>query len=316
MKQLNTLLFILFAVYLLGNFANYAQNDYSAYPIFWSTFFIAITSLIATVILVRKCFKEKWTSGIRIPVIALVIICGFVFMALDQEIVAISILFAALGTMIAECIWANVSNWKNEETSNRFLALEYFSIFTIFTGVFLKTMHWPGAAPLMIFGSFSILFLNLPWAFRVLTFRFRTERWLSICSFLLHINMILGALFYIFKVQHYPGSSFMMWTAIWVLGILGISVLISLRLKRNDVGLSFRRRLFNKKSSFLFLFIYTNYFVLYIFLQAIHIGPKAYNAKLPPAFQKLNDENHYNRGEIYFRNYASFLENRSVSENY
>ncbi len=90
------------------------------------------------------------------------------------------------------------------------------SLAIFFLGYMFKTMHWPGAGPLLVMGSL------------ILTFYFFTSRkikttakWLDwIVSFSLGIAM-LGI---IFKIQHWSGGSIIRWIAL--LGILISGLLI------------------------------------------------------------------------------------------
>lgn len=82
------------------------------------------------------------------------------------------------------------------------------AVFTLF-GAMFKTMHWPGAGPLIVVGGlmFSLIFLPLMIVLKFKDEESKTDKWVFAFGFLMAMGAATGI---IFKIMHWPGANLMM----------------------------------------------------------------------------------------------------------
>ena len=116
-----------------------------------------------------------------------------------------------------------------------FVAL--FTTLLIVSGSFFKIMHWPGAAILIILGSFSFSFLFIP---LIILKKFREESFLKdqiIYSFGIISGTVLG-LGFIFKIMHWPMASTLMLTSTILFNFIYVPSYFISRYNRDELRYS------------------------------------------------------------------------------
>src|SRR6202008_3357834 len=209
MKALNTLRYILFAVMVLGSFANFAQNEYGFTMLSWAHFGIAAIFFIEAIYRLKKEFPEGKLRAF-------------------------------------------------------YLFLEHFLLGCIFLGYFFRFQHLPGAAPLCVFGSFLLFMVYLIYGIRLLIKESKYGKLLAFVVFLFLLAATLALVGLTFKTMRWPGSYYMMWTAVISMILFAVSSFIKRKYVYKDTQISLYKRLMLLPGKPVMVFSYFALWVVYI----------------------------------------------------
>ena len=321
MKPLRNIRYIIFALTVLGCFANFAQNEYGMSMIIWGTFLIGLCWMVGLALLGKEMWKKKFISIMLTSTFSLFVISIVLLNFWPDALFGFSMLtfvFSTL-TLIAvlalELLLVAIANRK-QHPSGSSLAFESFGLFILFIGITFKFGHWPGASIMMILGGSALVviyFIEILKSFS----EFRNRKMTAVFSFLFYFNVILGVAGSVVKNQHWPGSIYFYQSEILLLIILLVPILLNLKFKLGMEKTSLAVH-GTKRAVFVFVFVFLNYWALFFSLPAWGVGPKFYSLKNPPALEKML-ETSVNGDEPqireYRKNYENFLENRYNAEN-
>ena len=116
-----------------------------------------------------------------------------------------------------------------------FIAL--ITTFLIVSGSLCKIMHWPGAAVMIILGSFSFAFLFIP---LIILKKFKEESF-SKDQIIYSLGIILGTVLglgFIFKIMHWPMATILMLSSIILLNFLYVPAYFISRYNRVELRYS------------------------------------------------------------------------------
>ena len=116
-----------------------------------------------------------------------------------------------------------------------FIAL--ITTFLIVSGSLFKIMHWPGAAVMIILGSFSFAFLFIP---LIILKKFKEESF-SKDQIIYSIGIILGTVLglgFIFKIMHWPMATILMLSSIILFNFLYVPAYFVSRYNRDELRYS------------------------------------------------------------------------------
>ena len=116
-----------------------------------------------------------------------------------------------------------------------FIAL--ITTFLIVSGSLFKIMHWPGAAVMIILGSFSFAFLFIP---LIILKKFKEEPF-SKDQIIYSIGIILGTVLglgFIFKIMHWPMATILMLSSIILFNFLYVPAYFISRYNRDELRYS------------------------------------------------------------------------------
>ena len=109
--------------------------------------------------------------------------------------------------------------------------------FLIVSGSLFKIMHWPGAAVMIILGSFSFAFLFIP---LIILKKFKEESF-SKDQIIYSIGIILGTVLglgFIFKIMHWPMATILMLSSIILFNFLYVPAYFISRYNRDELRYS------------------------------------------------------------------------------
>ncbi|MGZ3940747.1 MAG: hypothetical protein ACXVOH_00690 [Bacteroidia bacterium] len=322
MKAVSQIRNVLFAISILGAFANYAQNDYGMSVIMLSDLLIASMLLIATLMIENSLWKEKRSKTIFIIAAVVVIfvmnICNVVgvYEIGGTDIIGI-IMFTLLGIVLVETGIVIVADKKLSNPSQRSYALESFGGCLLFLFFFLKGMHWAGASPMLLVGSGSLCILYISRVVKSIRIEFSKGKTLALFAGLFYLSSFLAIVAYLFKNMHWPGSNFLVVIASALLIFILIPLIFNFKFSHGEEKIGVRSYLKRANSITLFVFIFTNYFAFFMTLQVFGIGPRFYSLQRPPALQKMIDKSTGDNDpkvEAYFENYDNFIHNRQKAD--
>ena len=116
-----------------------------------------------------------------------------------------------------------------------FIAL--ITTFLIVSGSLFKIMHWPGAAVMIILGSFSFAFLFIP---LIILKKFKEESF-SKDQIIYSVGIILGTVLglgFIFKIMHWPMATILMLSSIILFNFLYVPAYFISRYNRDELRYS------------------------------------------------------------------------------
>jgi len=116
-----------------------------------------------------------------------------------------------------------------------FIAL--ITTFLIVSGSLFKIMHWPGAAVMIILGSFSFAFLFIP---LIILKKFKEESF-SKDQIIYSLGIILGTVLglgFIFKIMHWPMATILMLSSIILFNFLYVPAYFISRYNRDELRYS------------------------------------------------------------------------------
>ena len=116
-----------------------------------------------------------------------------------------------------------------------FIAL--ITTFLIVSGSLFKIMHWPGAAVMIILGSFSFAFLFIP---LIILKKFKEESF-SKDQIIYSLGIILGTVLglgFIFKIMHWPMATVLMLSSIILFNFLYVPAYFISRYNRVELRYS------------------------------------------------------------------------------
>ena len=116
-----------------------------------------------------------------------------------------------------------------------FIAL--ITTFLIVSGSLCKIMHWPGAAVMIILGSFSFAFLFIP---LIILKKFKEESF-SKDQIIYSLGIILGTVLglgFIFKIMHWPMATILMLYSIILFNFLYVPAYFISRYNREELRYS------------------------------------------------------------------------------
>ena len=109
--------------------------------------------------------------------------------------------------------------------------------FLIVSGSLFKIMHWPGAAVMIILGSFSFAFLFIP---LIILKKFKEESF-SKDQIIYSLGIILGTVLglgFIFKIMHWPMATILMLSSIILFNFLYVPAYFISRYNRDELRYS------------------------------------------------------------------------------
>ena len=107
----------------------------------------------------------------------------------------------------------------------------------VIVGALFKIMHWPGAAVMIILGSFSFAFLFIP---LIILKKFKEESF-SKDQIIYSIGIILGTVLglgFIFKIMHWPMATILMLSSIILFNFLYVPAYFISRYNRYELRYS------------------------------------------------------------------------------
>ena len=116
-----------------------------------------------------------------------------------------------------------------------FIAL--ITTFLIVSGSLFKIMHWPGAAVMIILGSFSFAFLFIP----LIILKKIKEESFSKDQIIYSLGIILGTVLglgFIFKIMHWPMATILMLSSIILFNFLYVPAYFISRYNRVELRYS------------------------------------------------------------------------------
>ncbi len=116
-----------------------------------------------------------------------------------------------------------------------FIAL--ITTFLIVSGSLFKIMHWPGAAVMIILGSFSFAFLFIP---LIILKKFKEESF-SKDQIIYSLGIILGTVLglgFIFKIMHWPMATILMLSSTTLFNFLYVPAYFISRYNRVELRYS------------------------------------------------------------------------------
>ena len=116
-----------------------------------------------------------------------------------------------------------------------FIAL--ITTFLIVSGSLFKIIHWPGAAVMIILGSFSFAFLFIP---LIILKKFKEESF-SKDKIIYSLGIILGTVLglgFIFKIMHWPMATVLMLSSIILFNFLYVPAYFISRYNRDELRYS------------------------------------------------------------------------------
>ena len=116
-----------------------------------------------------------------------------------------------------------------------FIAL--ITTFLIVSGSLFKIMHWPGAAVMIIIGSFSFAFLFIP---LIILKKFKEESF-SKDQIIYSLGIILGTVLglgFIFKIMHWPMATILMLSSVILFNFLYVPAYFISRYNRDELRYS------------------------------------------------------------------------------
>ena len=116
-----------------------------------------------------------------------------------------------------------------------FIAL--ITTFLIVPGSLFKIMHWPGAAVMIILGSFLFAFLFIP---LIILKKFKEESF-SKDQIIYSLGIILGTVLglgFIFKIMHWPMATVLMLSSIILFNFLYVPAYFISRYNRDELRYS------------------------------------------------------------------------------
>ena len=116
-----------------------------------------------------------------------------------------------------------------------FIAL--ITTFLIVSGSLFKIMHWPGAAVMIMLGSFSFAFLFIP---LIILKKFKEESF-SKDQIIYSLGIILGTVLglgFIFKIMHWPMATVLMLSSIILFNFLYVPAYFISRYNREELRYS------------------------------------------------------------------------------
>jgi hypothetical protein len=317
-KRLNTIRYILFALMILGMFANFAQNEYGGRIINLCNTFMTLVSLVLVVYYERLLWKEKRSAALLLILLLISFLLMFLLILVAPDLGDV-LIFSFLVTvppviLVIESIIVNVRNWKRSEPDPGFHALENFAMVLLLGGTQVKNMHWPGASIMLITGAMVMVFLFFPRMLRLLTHEFSKGPVMTLFTLLFYIDIVSGSLFFVFKYQHWPGSVILLSVTSLILALLMLPLIFNIKLRYQQERLTVNQYYNKSQWISLFAFIYINYFTVFIFFQAIGVGPKYFSIGHPPAYERMVEQSNgqYNeQATNYLENFENFIANRS-----
>jgi hypothetical protein len=104
----------------------------------------------------------------------------------------------------------------------------------IMFGSIFKIMHWPGAAIMVVIGSFSFTFLFIP----LVIFKKIKDEYFSIDQLIYCFGIILGtalSIGFIFKIMHWPMATVLMLSSLSLFNFLYIPIYFISRYRREEL---------------------------------------------------------------------------------
>ncbi len=329
MRILTNLRYILFALSIIGLFANFAQNDYSWALILVSYGCVGLIFLIEAFYLSYQNRKDKklavtiFTEHFLLFLIGI----GFLFkffhwpgagmaMVLGCTLLSLFYLFKGIKFLAAK--------YSTDKAAALLVLLFSFSVTFLCIVYVFNWQHWPGARVLCMLGTLLVL-VNL--------FLFRRKfnpdpigykssfppvstkyRILLFVILILLINQ-LGShhlSFKYFELELKGG---------WLLFLFfALSVTINTSKKGNGLGLVLK----NTKGKIVMVFIFFGFWISYQMLMILGSAPKLYSNFRPAALTKLIEQEYTLKTKspeeidrkitIYEDNYFNFLSNRRAVE--
>jgi len=167
MKTLNQIRYFLFAVIVLGCFANFAQNEYGLHMLYYSMLFIAFIFFIEAFVFYSRTIAESKTKTIYLCVEHFLIGCIFLGQFFKWEHVlppGIFLVFGSLLLVLLYFIYA-IRMLIKESKKGLLLALVLFmfiiATMSSVTGLTAKLQHLTGTVMLMNISFYSVVFLLL-----------------------------------------------------------------------------------------------------------------------------------------------------------
>ncbi|MBC7861732.1 MAG: hypothetical protein IAF38_02085 [Bacteroidia bacterium] len=180
MKALSNIRYILFAVSLLGLFANFAQNEYGLDMLFYSDVFIAFIFFIEAFVYCSRAWKSGKIKALFILSNHFLVGCiflGLFFRHMHWGGAGLLMVFSTLFLLIQYLVYSArifVKESKKGMALSFILFLFVMATICSLLGVVFKNMHWPGASLLLILSGILCLFF-LPFIFTKIKYKYNGE---------------------------------------------------------------------------------------------------------------------------------------------
>lgn len=306
MKTLKNLKYFSLCLILFGIFANWAQNQYGLV--------ICRFSLIA---LIAIFLTESIKNGkSRIKNIAFIIfgICSFLLpisfineFNIGVPVTGIVLLLFWIFQIINPYI--NFSKINKINHDDKFAASESFMLFLFVTGFIFKQFHWPGASVLIIVACFGIFLLYIIKIIRL----FFKEKQLPVVFKISHsvVLLLISAGYFtsfLFKLQHWPGTTFVLGIG-FIFFVILIFLLIILKkpVFLSGIKTSPLKYIWNLKGNIRVLVIVVTLSYIHLLTILADIAPKFYTISEPPVIEKLIENKQDGKAIVYRLAYRDFM---------
>jgi len=320
MKFLSTIRYILFALIILGYFANFAQNEYGFDIINNGVVLVALTWLANVVLMGKEMWKGRKvlimmcsTIIFFLGSILLIVIYTHYPKEVDIEIAALGGLgvFVFLPTLLIMLVIIARINQKRNLTYGKLSVIQFFAFFLFFWGFYAKLNYSAGANAVIIFSGGMIVLVMLR---RLIGVVFRNTSGKHRGSSVLiafYVNVILALLAIVFNQLHYPGSFLLL-----VLSILSAIISTLVWIFRHKFATGYSESFGVKRPALTFVLIYFNYVVMILWLTSINVLPPSYTLHSPFALKKLREQSANPKTDSrvlkYEDSYETFVNNRKV----
>ncbi len=216
-------------------------------------------------------------------------------------------------TLLIDAFISLSQNFKTNKLLAIYLFAESFLLGIMFIAFEAKNLHWNYTGPVLLLSIASILLLYFLLAFRVLFKELKYGKAITIGIFFIIINTLCAIGFYVFKTMHWPGTIIVLSTSatLTALQILFFIIRRKYYYKGEKINIINRMRLLPGKLPM--AYCYFTIFVVHFCLFIWGIAPNFYVLRIPPAMQKMNDDNNP-KAQVFGQNMDTFIDNRQNAE--
>ena len=194
------------------------------------------------------------------------------------QIVLFSLIFLSLVFFI-EAIIGKIKR------KSSYIFSESFFISLFIAAWVIKFLHWPGAGLTVILSGGSMAIIYLVQGFR----EFKRTSQINLRFALLILSVFAACAFgfigFVFKVQHYPGASIMLYINIFLFPL--IAILSLFKYKYDDTEIRFAKYLRKLKGNIALILVIFTIMVTYTGFSLVGISPSFYSLANPPVMEEL-----------------------------
>jgi hypothetical protein len=276
MKRIQNLIIFFLCLCVVGFFANFAQNDYGIQIVAFSILFVGL-ALCWLAVNELQHFKNVgkvlvliWASPLILAFLPYDFMINLVFISLLSLLVLITV-FPFIVILLER---------KKENKTNFIKYFENTLLAFLCIGNHAKIAHVPGAGPLIVLST--LIMIPLIWDFFKQTKGFfkTKEGGFNLISSLQIILCIIG---FSFKIQHWPGANYFIFSSVIFLVFALILYVWNLIKIKNNI---FKALHFTRKISMVSFAVMLLFFVF----RLNGIAPKLYSNEFPNAYYELNEK--------------------------